>query len=75
VFAAMNNVAGQSPQPEGQPRSKIKQCSDDSANRADDQKGPSEFAEWVHEPSLKLPGFEVKAERITAARKCPAPTV
>lgn len=61
----MNDIAGQTPKAKRQPRPEEKHGSDDSANGAEDQKGPSEFAEWVHKSSLKLLTCEVKSgERI-----------
>ena len=57
----MNNIAGQTAKPERQARSEEKQSPHDDADNAENQKGPSEFAEWVHELSLKLLCFEVKA--------------
>jgi len=60
----MNNIAGQSAEPERQPRPEEKQPPNDNAYGAEDQQGPSEFAEWVHSASLKLLSVEVKAARI-----------
>jgi len=61
MFATMNDVARQPAQAERQSPTKIKQSPNNGAHRAKNQKGPSEFAEWVHEASLKLLRFEVKA--------------
>ena len=57
MFTAMNNVAGQAAKAEWQARSEIKHGSNDNANRAKNQKGPSEFAERVHTASLEVPEF------------------
>jgi hypothetical protein len=64
VLAAMDNIPGQAAKAERQSRSEIKENSNDGADSAKDQKGPSEFAEWVHDASLKPLRFEVKASRI-----------
>jgi hypothetical protein len=63
----MDDIAGQAAQAERQAGPKIKQRSNNGYNAAEDQQGPSEFAEWIHEPSLKLLRFDVKARR----RLCP----
>ena len=69
----MNNITGQPPKPEWQLRSEEKQTSNDCTNRAKNQKGPAEFAEWVHNASLELLSFEVKAKRIRPQiSSCPA---
>jgi hypothetical protein len=60
VLAAMNDIAGQTTQAERKARSEEKQSPHDDADSAENQKGPSEFAEWVHKPSLKLLDGEVK---------------
>jgi len=57
VLAAMNDIAGQAAKAERQARSEIKHGSNDNANRAKNQKGPSEFAERVHTASLEVPEF------------------
>ncbi len=66
MFAAMNNIAGQTAKAERKARSEEKQSPHDDADNAKDQKGPSEFAEWVHTPSLKLLCDEVKTGRRTS---------
>jgi len=69
VLAAMDNIAGQTPQAEGQARTEIQQRSDNGDHAAKDQQGPSKFAEWVHDASVKLLRDEVKTgRRIAAAR-------
>ena len=65
----MNNIARQSAETERQTRSEKEQGSNDNAYSAKDQKGPSEFAEWVHNASLKPLSFEVKAERISESNQ------
>src|SRR5882762_2154290 len=62
----MNNIAGQTAKPERQARPEEKQSPHDNADSAKNQKGPSEFAEWVHKPSLKLLCDEVKTGRRTS---------
>jgi hypothetical protein len=57
----MDNIARQAAQAERKAPAEIEQTSNKGANGAKNQKGPSEFAEWVHEASLKLASFEVKA--------------
>jgi hypothetical protein len=57
VLAAMNDIAGQATKAERQPDSEIEYGSNDNANRAEDQKGPSEFAERLHSQSLKASEF------------------
>jgi hypothetical protein len=57
VLTAMNNVAGQAAKTERQARSEIKHGSNDNANPAKNQKGPSEFAERVHGASLEACEF------------------
>ena len=57
MLAAMNNVAGQAAEAERQARSEIKQTSNDGADGAEDQKGPSEFAEGIHKASLEACEF------------------
>jgi len=57
----MNDVARQSTQAERQPRTEIEKSANEGADSAKNQKGPPEFAEWVHEASLKVASFEVKA--------------
>jgi hypothetical protein len=71
VLAAMNNIAGQTAKPERQARSEEKQSPNDDADSAENQKGPSEFAEWVHKPSLKLLCDEVKTGRRTSRELAP----
>jgi hypothetical protein len=61
VLAAMNDVARQSTKAKWQPPAEIEQNSHKRAHGTKNQKGPPEFAEWVHEVSLKLASFEVKA--------------
>ena len=56
----MNNIARQTAETEWKARSEEKQSSHDDADSAENQKGPAEFAEWVHKPSLKLLDGEVK---------------
>ena len=63
MFAAMNDIAGQTAEAERKARSEEKQSPHDDADSAENQKGPSEFAEWVHKPSLKLVSIEVKTGR------------
>jgi len=63
VLAAMNNIAGQTAEAERKARSEEKQSPNNDAHGAENQKGPSEFAEWVHKPSLKLLYVEVKIVR------------
>ena len=66
MLAAMNNIAGQTAEAERKARSEEKQSPRDDADSAENQKGPSEFAEWVHKPSLKLLCDEVKTGRRTS---------
>jgi hypothetical protein len=55
VLAAMNDIAGQAAKAERQARSEVQRSSNNNANRAKDQKGPSKFAERVH--SLEADAF------------------
>src|SRR6266436_3303085 len=57
VLAAMNDIAGQAAKAKRQTRSEIKRGSNGNANRANNQEGPSEFAERVHSASLKACEF------------------
>ncbi len=68
----MNNIAGQTAKPERQARPEEKQSPHNNADSAKNQKGPSEFAEWVHKFSLKLASPEVKGKRhpTTVWTKC-----
>src|SRR5260370_33455110 len=63
----MNNGAGQAAKAERQARSEIKHGSNDNANRAKNQKGPSEFAERVHTASLEVPEFRSQSARTIAS--------
>ena len=65
----MNNIAGQTAETERKARSEEKQSPYGDADSAEKQKGPSEFAEWVHKPSLKLLCDEVKTGRRTSRGK------
>jgi len=60
----MNNIAGETTQAERKARTEIKQTSNKGADSAKNQKGPPEFPAWVHEASLKLASFEVKATEV-----------
>ncbi|MCU1241925.1 MAG: hypothetical protein JWO71_2651 [Candidatus Acidoferrum typicum] len=64
----MNNIARQATKAEWKARTEIEQGSNESAHGAQNQKGPPEFAEWVHKASLKLLSFEVKALRRNSKR-------
>jgi len=57
VLTAANNIAGQATKAERQARSEIKRSSNDDADGAQDQKGPSELAERVHGASLEACEF------------------
>ena len=62
----MSDIAGQPAEAERKARSEEKQSPYNDADSAKNQKGPSEFAEWVHKPSLKLLCDEVKTGRGTS---------
>ena len=57
MLTAANNIAGQATKAERQARSEIKRSSNDDADGAQDQKGPSELAERVHGASLEACEF------------------
>ena len=57
----MNDVARQATEAERKTSTEKEQGSNECAYGAKNQKGPSEFAEWVHEASVKPANFEVKA--------------
>ena len=60
----MNDIARQATQAEREACTEKEQSSNEGADRAKNQKGPPEFAEWVHGASLKLASFEVKATEV-----------